>query len=122
MIWKKAAKAKLRIQTTKGLLTPEQLWGLSLKDLDELAVKLEDEKNASGKRSFLSERSEADATKQLELDIVMDVLIDKVAAQQAEKNEAEKRIHNSKIDDLIAKKQDEELGNLSIEELKALRK
>ena len=50
--FKQASKEKLRIQTNKGLLSVEQLWDLSLSDLDILAVSLENEYKESGKKSF----------------------------------------------------------------------
>jgi hypothetical protein len=91
-MYKQASKLKLRFLTTKGTMSVEQLWDLSLSDLDSLAVSLEEAyKNSKGK-SFLTKKTEKDKTIKLQFDIVLDVLQTKVedneAAQIAENNKA----------------------------------
>ena len=81
--FKLASQQKLRFQTNKGLLSVEQLWDLSLEDLDALAVSLETEHKESGKKSFLVKTSAKDKTAKLRFDVVLDVLNTKVEAEQA---------------------------------------
>ena len=51
--FKLASQQKLRFKTNKGDLSTEQLWDLSLEDLDALAVALEAQHKQSAKKSFL---------------------------------------------------------------------
>lgn len=115
--FKQATKEKLRFQTSKGVLTIEQLWDLSLTDLDALAVSLETEHKESGKKSFLLKSSAKDKTTKLKFDIVLDILVTKVDEMNAATEAKEVREHNAKILTLIAEKQDEALKGKSINEL-----
>jgi hypothetical protein len=120
--FKLASQQKLRFQTTKGLLSTEQLWDLSIDDLDALAVSLEAEHKQSGKKSFLVKTSSKDKTAKLRFDIVLDVLNTKVEEMEAATEAKEIKEHNKKIITLIAEKQDESLKGKSIKELEKMLK
>lgn len=120
--YKSAAQQKLRFQTPKGLLTVEQLWDLSLRELDTLAVSLETEHQQSGRKSFLAKTSAKDKTAKLRFDIVLDVLNTKVEESQAAQEAAEARDHNKKIINLISEKQEEALKEKSVKELERMLK
>lgn len=121
-MYKEASKQKLRFSTAKGTLTAEQLWDLSLTDLDELAVALETEHKESGKKSFLVTKSVKDKTAKLRFDIVLDVLSTKVEESEAAKTAKDNKEHNQKILGLIADKQDESLKGKSIKDLEKMLK
>lgn len=118
--FKEASRQKLRFQTSKGLLTTEQLWDLSLADLDELAVSLEEEHKQSGKKSFLTTRSVKDKTAKLKFNVVYDVLISKSEELQEATQKAEDKEHNKKIIALIADKENEDLRGKSKKQLEAM--
>lgn len=118
--YKLATKQKLRFQTSKGLLTVEQLWDLSLMDLDALAVSLEVAHQESGGKSFLKKKSEKDRTAKLRFDIVLDVLGSKVEESDAAREAFENKEHNQRILGLIAEKKEEALKNKSIKELESM--
>ena len=120
--FKTATQKKLRFQTSKGLLSTEQLWDLSIEDLDTLAVSLEAEHKESGKKSFLVKSNLKDKTAKLKFDVVLDVLNTKVDEIEAAKEAAEIKEHNKKIINLIAEKQDESLKGKSIKQLEAMLK
>lgn len=120
--FKLATQQKLRFQTSKGSLSTEQLWDLSLTDLDALAVSLEIEHKESGKKSFLAKTSVKDKTAKLRFDVVIDILNTKVAEQEAATEALEIKEHNKKIIELIAEKQDESLKGKSIKQLEAMLK
>lgn len=120
--FKLATQQKLRFQTNKGLLSTEQLWDLSLGDLDALAVSLETEHKQSAKRSFLVKTSVKDKTAKLRFDVVLDVLGTMVAEQEAALEALEIKEHNKKIITLISEKQDESLKGKSIKQLEAMLK
>lgn len=120
--FKEATKQKLRIQTNKGSLSVEQLWDLSLTDLDTLAVSLQEEHEKSGKKSFLTKTSAKDKTTKLRFDVVLEVLNTKSAEAEAIAEAKEIKDHNAKILNLIAEKQDESLKGKSVKQLEAMLK
>jgi len=120
--FKLASQQQLRFTTNKGQLSTEQLWDLSLDDLDGLAVSLEAEHKQSGKKSFLVKTSAKDKTAKLRFDVVLDVLNTKVEEMQAQQEAAEIKEHNKKIITLISEKQDESLKGKSIKQLEAMLK
>lgn len=120
--FKSATQQKLRFQTSKGLLSTEQLWDLSLTDLDTLAVSLESEYKDSGKKSFLVTKSAKDKTAKLKFDVVVDVLTTKVEEAQQATEKAENKAHNEKILNLIAEKKDDALSKKSVKELESMLK
>ena len=120
--FKQASKEKLRFQTSKGQLSTEQLWDLSIEDLDTLAVSLEEQHQTSGKKSFVRKTSAKDKTTKLRFDIVLEVLNTKVEEYNTAQEKAEAKAHNNKILQLIAEKQDESLKGKSVKQLEAMLK
>lgn len=121
-IFKRASRKKLRVETTKGLLSVEQLWDLSLSDLDTTAIGLKKQMSAMQEESFLNPKPSVESTNiKLSFDVVLDVLTTKQTDAEVALKASETKKHNEKIDSLIAQKKDEELSSLSVEELEALR-
>lgn len=121
-MYKKASEIRLRVQTQVGLLSVEQLWDLSVQELDVLAVELEQQYKDSGKKSFLVKKSEKDRVLKLKFDIVVDILTTKVEEQEAQSTARATKEHNSKIIELITEKKDDELKGKSVKELEKLLK
>jgi len=119
-MYKEASKLKLRILTTVGLLTIEQLWDLSTTELDTLAVALEEEYKKSGKKSFLIAKSKKDKILKLKFDIVVNILTTKVDDAEESLSSLEKKAHNDHILGLIADKKNDELRDMSVDELEKL--
>ena len=120
--FKQATKQKLRFQTNKGVLSVEQLWDLSLTDLDSLAVSLQEAYENSKGKSFLTKKSTKNATIKLQFDVCLDILQTKVEETEAAKELAENKAHNQKILQLIAEKKDDELKGKSVKQLEAMLK
>lgn len=120
--YKLATRQKLRFQTNRGSLSTEQLWDLTLSELDALAVSLEVAHKESAKKSFLAKTSEKDRTAKLRFDIVLDVLNSKVAEEEAAAEKQENKEYNAKILGIIAEKQDESLKGKSVKQLEAMLK
>jgi len=118
-MYKQASKIRLRIDTNKGNLTIEQLWDLSLTELDTLAVSLEQAYKASKGKSFLAKKTTKDRVIKLQFDITLDVLATKMEEAEVRATAAEKKEHNQNILGLIKKKKESELENLTIEELES---
>ena len=119
-MYKEVSRQRIRFQTAQGPLTVEQLWDLSVNDLDKLAVSLEEaHKNSKGK-SFLEKRTTKDKTLKLQFDVVLDVLQTKVDEAEEARIKKENKEHNEKIITLIKNKQDKELEGKSIDELEGM--
>lgn len=122
-MYKEASREKLRFSTQKGLLSVEQLWDLRLAPLATIVRNLKKElkKDNDDDLSFLDENSKpVDAILELKFKIAKDIYLVKKGERDALASEAEKKAHNQKILELIAKKQEESLQGKSVEELEAL--
>jgi len=121
-MYKEASKQKLRFSTTKGMLSVEQLWELSLMELDSLAMALEKEYKESGKKSFLAAKSKKDKVLKMKFDLVIDILTAKVDENEEANTALGNKEYNDKIDQLIAEKKDDELKGKTVAELEKLRR
>lgn len=122
-MYKEAAKQKLRFMTSKGPLSTEQLFDLSLTELDTLAVAFEVAYNESKGKSFLVKKTVKDKKIKLQFDILRDVLETKVAESEVLRTAKDDKAHNDKIINLIAEAEDNELrGKSKAELLKMLKK
>lgn len=120
-MYKEASRSKLRIETGSGNLSVEQLWDLTPKQLDSLAVGLEEDYKKSGAKSFLVKKSKKDKILKLKFDIVIDILNTKVEEAENATEARKVKEHNEKIDSLILSKKEEELKSKSVKELEKLR-
>lgn len=126
-MYKIASRKKLRIQTNKGMLSVEQLWDLSKEDIGELAKairkRINDQKGVTGdsELDFLKPSAQTEETiDELTFRILKDIYTTKQAEEDKAHRRAAARENNRKILELIAKKQDQELENKSIEELEKM--
>lgn len=120
--FKKASKQKLRIETSRGLLSVEQLWDLPYTELERSirAIKKVLKKNDDDDLAFLDNTNTVDPETQLQFDILKEVYLDKKKEAEERRSKAEKRAHNKKIAELISEKEEEELKGKSKEELEKL--
>ena len=128
MLYKKAAQVKLRIQTCKGLLSVEDVWGLSLANLDSsirsLAPLVKKYQTDNSDLDFLSSnsntKSEETSLLELSFEILKDVYLTKKEEADARAKAKETKEFNQRIMGLIAEKQENSLKDKSIEELMAM--
>ena len=123
-MYKKASIKKLRFTTTKGNLSVEQLWGLTMTELKTLIKSLHKliKKEDDDDLAFLEEDKVSYSDDQLRYDIAVDVYKTKQAELQQKHEDAEKKARNQHIAEIIARKQDEALESKSIEELQTMLK
>lgn len=119
-MYKKASKLKLRFSTNKGNLSTEDLWDLSLEQLDAIAVKLDEQIEKSPRKSFIKTVSKVNETLELKFAIVKDVIDTKMAEQAARENQQAKSAQRQKLLELIAEKEDSELKGKSTDELRKM--
>lgn len=122
-IFERAARLKLRIQSPRGELAPEQLWDLPLTsksgfDLDTVARAVNADLKSCTEESFVSTaKNPAADMHALRLELVKFVIADKIAENAARLEAADKAAKKAKLLDALAKKQDQALDAKSIEDL-----
>lgn len=119
-----ATRAQYRFETNIGLLTVEDLWKLPLTsatkaNLDDVAIKLSRELKATDE-SFVAQKSVKNTVLENKLEIVKYVIQVRQEENAAKLAEANKAAQREKLKELIAKKEDESLSSLSLDELKAM--
>ena len=126
-IFEQATRMKFRFNTSKGLLSVEDLWDLPLTgnngraNLDELAQDLDVELRSTLRTSFVTpDISKHNEVTQLKFTIVIHIINVKVAEQKAVQDAAILREKKQKIMAIIEKKQDEALSTASLDELQAM--
>ena len=119
-MYKEALQKKLRFKTNKGMISTEDLFDLSLQNLDTLAIMLDKKISEAPQKSFIEELPAEENDDELRFSIVKDVINIKLKARKDNINRAQIDARNKRIAELIAKKEDEALENKSIEELRAM--
>lgn len=119
-LFAKASKNKIRFETSKGLLSTEELWDLGLHSLDKLAIGLNRQLKESATESFVVETPRADTILQMKFDVVLAVITSKKQDAQEAASRAETSERNELIRSIISDKKNEELKSKSLEELEAL--
>lgn len=118
-IFEQATKQKLRFSSRRGSVTTEDLWDMSLEDLDEIAKALNKKVKESSEESFIKKQSTTDKKLSLQLEIMVSIINTKLAEQERRKSAAERKAKRDKILALIAEKQDGALAKKSITSLQA---
>lgn len=118
-IFERAARAKTRFPSTKGLLSVEDLWDLSLTHLNTIAKTVNKALKAESEEDFITVKSEKNTELELQLDLVKHVIASKLAQEEINKKSAETRAKKERIEALIIEKKEKQLGEKSVEELEA---
>ena len=122
-MYKKASRIKLRVANKYGNLAVEQLWDLKLTDLATIIKNLAEQKKKfntnSEELAFLDgvTVNKEEELVNLQFEIVKDVYLTKQAESQEAVNAREKKKEIARLEEILAKKKDAELENLSVEEL-----
>ena len=118
-----AAKMKLRFATTRGHLTTEDLFDLSLKDLDGLAVGVATSLANTGTMSFLENpdrRVTAERAEQtLRLEVIKAIIETKQDDNKARKARADLQARRAFLEGLLEKKQLDAMESLSAADIEA---
>lgn len=122
-MFEKAARLKIRFQTSKGLLSVEDLFDLPLTsatgktNLDDIARGLHAQVKSDDNISFVTPAQKASEELVLAFEIVKHVIAVRIAERDAEATAREVREKKQKIMSLIEQKKDEALSAQSLEEL-----
>lgn len=120
-IYKQALRKNLRFDF-KGLRSTEELWELTVEQLDSIFQVLNAQRKTKSEESLLSTQNTETAELDLKLEIIRDI-VSTLLQEKAEREElANKAARKQRILETIARKKDDALGNLSVEELEELAK
>lgn len=101
----------------KGMISTEDLWDLSVNALDSIFKTLNKERKNADEESLLDVKDNVNTTLENKIAIIKYVVNIKQTEAAEKLLEREKKQQKQKIMNLIAKKQDETLENMSQEEL-----
>lgn len=114
-----AARNKYRFPF-KGQITVEDLWDLSVTNLDSIYKNLNSQLKTSKEDSLLTTKNTEDKILEEKIEIIKYIV--SVKQDEAKKKEDEKAVkaQNARIREIIASKKDAALQDKSVEELQAM--
>ena len=118
-LFKVANKKKYRFNY-KGVISVEDLWDLSVEELDKIYKSLKSKQKDASEESLLQTVSKEDKELLNKIEIIKIIVADKLAAKERAQKAASQRAQNQRILEIMADKQDAALKEKSIEELQAM--
>lgn len=118
-IFEYAVENKLRFPY-KGLISVEDLYALSVSDLDTIYKTLKREAKRNGEESLLATKSNDDVALDTKIEIVKHIVEKKLAQIEERKTAAANRAKKEKILSILEEKQDAALKNMSEEDLRKM--
>ena len=118
-IFEYATRNKVRFPF-KGMISVEDLWDLSLTNLDSIYKTLNKQVKQSEEESLLSTKASVDTELEVQIAIVKHIVSVKLAEKEATEKASAKKAQKQKIMAIIATKEDEALQNTSVEDLRKM--
>lgn len=118
-IFEYATRNKVRF-SFRGMISVEDLWDLSLTNLDSIYKELNKQSKQSEEESLLNIKTQEDELLNVQIEIVKHIVSVKLAEKEAREKASAKKAQKQKIMSIIAAKQDEALQNSSIDELQKM--
>lgn len=115
-IFEYATRNKVRFPF-KGMISVEDLWDLSLTNLDSIYKTLNKQVKQSEEESLLSTSANVDTELEVKIAIIKHIVSVKLTEKENAEKAAAKKAQKQKIMSIIATKENEALQNSSIEEL-----
>ena len=125
-MFEKASRLKLRFDTPKGSINIEDLWDLPLVsgtgklNLDDIARGLHRQLKNDDDVSFVNLDRKSDKIVQLKFDVVKYIIEVRLAEADAAKIARENREKKDRLLQLIAERQDDDLKNMPLDDLKRM--
>ena len=116
-----ASRRKFRFPY-KGMVQVEDLWDLSVRELDQIFKTLNARAKQSSEESLLDTKTREDEDLTIMIDIVKHIVNVKVVEEAARTLAVTKREQKKHIMEIMASKHDEDLRSKSLEDLQALLK
>lgn len=118
-IFEYASRNKVRFPF-KGMISIEDLWDLSLTNLDSIYKTLNKQVKQSEEESLLSTKTSVDAELEVQIAIVKHIVSVKLVEKEDAEKASAKKAQKQKIMSIIATKENEALQNSSIDDLKKM--
>lgn len=118
-IFEFATRNKVRFPF-KGMISVEDLWDLSLTNLDSIYKTLNKQVKQSEEESLLNTKASVDTELEVQIAIVKHIVSVKLAEKEAAEKASAKKAQKQKIMSIIATKENEALQNSSIDDLKKM--
>ena len=118
-IFEVATRTKMRFPF-KGQISVEDLWDLSVRDLDSVFKTLNAQVKKSQEESLLATKSKEEEVLTTRINIVKYIVEVKLSEAEAIRHNKEIKEKKQKIMEVLSEKQDADLHNKSIDELKAM--
>jgi len=118
-IFEYAVEHKLRFPY-KGNISTEDLYALSVSDLDTIYKTLKREAKRNGEESLLATKSNDDVALDTKIEIVKYIVENKLAQVEARKTAAANKAKKDKILSILEEKQDAALKNMSEADLRKM--
>ncbi len=120
-MFEKATRQKLRFQY-KGLISTEDLWDLSLEELNAIYVALCSKTKNKTEDSLITDgkASKEDRDNMLRMEIVKSIFEVKKKEVEKRKLKKEQKDRDQQILSILARKENQEMENKSIDELRAM--
>ena len=123
-IFEYSAKNKLRYFTDRGYITTEDLYDLPLESrekvsLNSVAKAVNKELKNLEEESFVTTVTPANTSAQVKLSVVKEIIRQRLELAQAKKDTEHQKARKEIIAAVIAEKQNDNLKNMSLEELQA---
>jgi hypothetical protein len=114
-----AVRSKMRFNF-KGLLSTEDLWDMSVRDLDSVFKSLNSELKQVKEESLLDAKTQQDKELDMKIEIVKYIVSVKLEEEGLRLKAKDKKEQKQKLLEILAAKQDESLHGKSIDEIKAM--
>jgi hypothetical protein len=114
-----AVRTKLRFPF-KGMVSVEDLWDLSVENLDTVFKALNSQVKQAKEESLLDKKTQADKVLDMQIEIVKYIVKVKLEEEAARLQAKEQKEKKQKIMAILSAKQEQDLQNKSIDELTAM--
>lgn len=114
-----ATRMKLRFPF-KGSISTEDLWDLNIECLNEVYKTLSKQSKDAQEDSLIGEKTKEDSVLELQIEIVKYIFEMKTKEADDRKEAFNKKKKNQKILELIERKKEDSMANMSIEDLEKL--
>lgn len=116
-MFEKALRMKLRFTFTRGYLSVEDLWDLKAEELDTIFKRLNAKLKEQKEESLLETKTDADKVLELKVGIIKHIVKVKLEEKKEQEDKLLKAEKKQRLLEIIAKKQDKALEDMSIEDL-----
>lgn len=118
-IFEIATKNKIRF-SFRGVISVEDLWDLSVEDLDSIFKSLNSKAKEKNEESLLNIQTKENEILNIKIEIIKHIVTEKLNESNLRKKQIENRKKKQKLLSILKSKEDEDLKNKSTEEIEKM--